>query len=90
MILGLLRVSGHSMQPAFLEKDLVIISSLFPVRIFDVVAFKYEGKTFIKRVTEIKESAYRLVGDNIHDSLDSRSFGDIPKHDIIGKVIFKM
>lgn len=90
MIFGILKVSGHSMQPALIEKDIVIVSSLFPIHMFNMVAFKHEGKTFIKRVTEIKDNTYRLVGDNINDSIDSRSFGDIEKHDIIGKVIYKI
>lgn len=89
MILRVLRVSGHSMQPAFMEGDIVIVSSLFPIRPFDVVAFKYRNKTLLKRVTDIRSGAFRVVGDNVADSLDSKSFGDVIKRDIIGKVVFK-
>lgn len=86
----LYKVSGHSMQPYFMENDIVIISSMFPIRIFDVVVFRIGDKVMIKRVIEIKNTAVRVAGDNISDSLDSRTFGDVQKRDIIGKVILRI
>lgn len=90
MILGIVKVAGHSMQPSLLEQDIVVISSLFPIRMFDVVVFKIGDKRMIKRVVEVKKDVVKVAGDNMSDSLDSRTLGDIQKRDIIGKVIFKI
>lgn len=36
---------------------------------------------------ELKDDQYFLLGDNRNHSMDSRSFGAVPKEDIFGKVI---
>jgi len=82
------------MEPQFSEKNIVIISStpfLFSApRIGEVVVHKFNNKLLLKRITKIKNGKYFLTGDNKSDSFDSRSFGEISKKDIIGKVILKI
>jgi nickel-type superoxide dismutase maturation protease len=56
----------------------------------DIVALKdpRDKKILIKRISEIKNNKYFVLGDNKTASTDSRTFGWISKKDIIGKVIF--
>jgi hypothetical protein len=42
---------------------------------------------FVKRVAGISESFVTVHGDNKDASTDSRQWGDIPREEIIGKVI---
>lgn len=93
MLLSILRVSGHSMEPVIKNGSAVFISSVpFILRnpkLDDIVAFKFEDKIFIKRISRLNGNKYLLLGDNKSDSLDSREIGWIKKKDILGKVIFK-
>lgn len=92
MILGFgrFKIAGHSMQPLYKSGDQVLVWKFSKINNGDVVAFKKSSKVFIKRVKENKKGKYYVEGDNKTDSLDSRSFGEIEKHDIIGKVIYKL
>lgn len=92
MILGFSRfkIAGHSMQPAYNGGDHVLVFRFAKIKNGDVVAFKHSSKVLIKRVISKKHEKYYLEGDNKNDSFDSRSFGGIEKHDIIGKVIYKL
>lgn len=46
-----------------------------------------DGRVIIKRIKNIKNKDYFVVGDNAGESTDSREFGWIKESDIIGKVI---
>lgn len=89
MLLKILKVHGHSMQPAIKNGQKVLISSVpyffTEPKINDIVAFRIDNKIFIKRIVSIKDEKYFLRGDNIVDSFDSRKFGRIKKKDIQGK-----
>lgn len=90
MIIGFFKVSGHSMEPYLQEGNRVIALGHLPFKQGDVVVFKKHSKLFVKRVGKITRDKVVVVGDNKKDSLDSRHFGEIKKHDIIGKVVFKL
>lgn len=82
------------MFPSYPENVSVLASSLpfifHPPRKGDVVVFKKGSKYFIKRIKEVSEDKYFLMGDNILDSLDSRNFGFIKRTEILGKVLVKI
>jgi len=94
MLLGKLRITGHSMEPNLKENDLVLISNIVYIykdpEINDIVAFKLNGKILVKRIIKIKDTRYFLQGDNKDDSFDSRSFGSVSKKEILGKLIYKL
>jgi len=77
------------MEPA-LPAGSFMLAKLHPknIKVHDVVAFKHDGLIFIKRASEIKSDQLWLVGDNPHDSLDSRSFGWIDRKNILSKIIW--
>lgn len=45
-------------------------------------------KYLLKRIKEVEENKFFVVGDNLEESIDSRNFGFIEKNDILGKVIY--
>lgn len=91
MILGLFKISGHSMLPKLEPTDIVITSS-FPYilnnpKVGDVIVFKKKEKVIIKRISKTTNDKVYVEGDNRDDSLD---VGWVHKKDIIGKVLFKL
>lgn len=92
MLLYILRVKGHSMEPAYNENDLVFAFSylLGSPKEKDVVIVKDKKKYLIKRVIKIKNNKYFLLGDNLKDSLDSRKMGWIDRQSILGYVLYKI
>lgn len=92
MFFGFLKVEGHSMLP-FLEPQSIVFVSSVPYffskpKVGDVVACEINEKIFLKRIRSILKEKYCLEGDNKNDSLDSRSFGNVSKNNIVGKIIF--
>lgn len=91
MLIGLCRISGHSMMPLFMSGDKVIVSRLpyffAKPKINDVIVFNVNGKKIIKRIKKIDEDRVLTIGDN---KGDSREFGWIENKKILGKVIKKL
>ncbi len=54
----------------------------------DVVIILHEGREKIKRIRGIECKKYDVRGDNPSKSTDSRQFGLIEYHDIVGKVMW--
>lgn len=90
MLLGLFRISGHSMEPTLHENDTVLTSNLpylfFSPKQGDIIVFEKDNKIIVKRIQKIENDRYFVTGDN---SRDSKDFGWIKKSDILGKVIYK-
>ena len=88
MLLGKLKIQGHSMEPTINEGNLVFVSSLpflfSKPRIGDVVVLRKENKTLIKRVTRIRNDKFFLAGDNVMDSMNVWA----NKKDIKGKIVY--
>ncbi len=78
------------MSPFLKPGNKVLISKFGKIKIGDVVVFKINNIHFIKRISEIKNNQYFVLGDNKKESIDSRKFGWIEKKDIIGKMIYKI
>lgn len=80
------------MKPAILEDQKILVSSIpyffSKPKKDDIVAFKLDSKTFVKRIQSTNGNNYFLQGDNKNDSLDSRKFGVVERKDILGKVIW--
>lgn len=77
------------MQPSYKNGDLVIVWKYGKVRPGNVIVFKKNALTMIKRVQKIENNRYYVRGDNYQESSDSEAFGTIQKSKIIGKVILK-
>lgn len=96
MILQWLRVEGSSLSPDFEDGDYVLVSQvplLFSgIHPGDVVVFRhpYHGKMI--KIVERLESASRsvfVIGLN-DGSVDSRTFGPIPRSLVMGKVVARI
>ncbi len=88
-------ISGDSMSPLFLDGDILNVDSSAyedkEVLAGDVIVFNHpfiKDFIMIKKVKEIIDSRYFVIGINESKSTDSRHFGTIKKESIIGKVVF--
>jgi nickel-type superoxide dismutase maturation protease len=88
------RVEGDSMLPALRDGDLVLINPHADLRIGDIVLAQHPFKRSVKIIKRIAEilpgERYILLGDNLPESSDSRSFGAIAAKDILGKAVAKI
>ena len=53
----------------------------------DIVIVQMDEKLIIKRIFSKDEVGIFLLGDNLQESVDSRSFGRVSEKQIMGKVI---
>jgi len=92
LLLRKFRVHGHSMEPIIGNDKLILVSKIPYLfsrpKVKDVIAFKNGKEVLVKRIIKISAGNYKVEGDNLKDSLDSRSFGSVSKTDILGKVIY--
>ncbi len=88
------RVEGNSMKPTLEDGDSVLIEPSKQFRVGDIVLANHPFRKSIKILKRIEiirpDGSYFLIGDNLAESTDSRSFGAIPAKDIIGKVICRL
>lgn len=87
------RVEGDSMLPELKNGDIVLVKKIENLQVGDIVVANHPfRKTFIiKRITEISTGGKLfLKGDNPQESTDSRTFGEIDKKDILGKVVSRL
>lgn len=91
----LMRVVGHSMEPALHPGDLVWVEPLQSQDIGPhtgeiVVARpgRLHGTPVIKRLAEVvcERNEFILRGDNPADSTDSRAFGPVGRQEIVGRI----
>jgi signal peptidase I len=91
MILGIFKVSGHSMMPTLKPQDKVIVSSIpfffSEPKKGDIILFRLNGKPIIKRVKKTSASKIFLEADNESDSL---KIEPIKKSEIAGKLIWAL
>lgn len=94
MLLSKFEISGHSMMPTYKPGDKVLISSvpyLFKKpQVGDIIVFKKEKITLIKRISKITANGIIVEGDNLEDTLSSVSMGIISRKDVLGKVILRL
>lgn len=85
------KIHGNSMKPSFNDGDHVIAWKYGKIRENDVIVFKKNALTTIKRVKKIEEypnkKKYIVKGDNWEESDDN--FGTIDQSEILGKIILQ-
>jgi len=91
MLLGIFKISGHSMLPNLKPNDRIIVSSLPFIfskpKVGDAVVIKNIDKLLIKRISKISDGSIFLKGDN---NLDSLKIGSVKPKDIKGKAILRL
>ena len=93
-----IRIEGDSMAPTLRPEDHVLIDpacySRGTARVGDVVLARHPLQTdvlLVKRVASIDATGrVFVIGDNLNESSDSRSFGSLRTDAVIGKVIGKV
>lgn len=80
------RVTGSSMTPK-LKAGAVVVAFRRSIRPGSVVVADLGGREVVKRVAAIEHDRVYLRGDNRYESTDSRHYGGLPKHAIIGTVM---
>ncbi|MCU0238926.1 MAG: nickel-type superoxide dismutase maturation protease [Pyrinomonadaceae bacterium] len=87
------RIEGNSMLPTLQNGDQVLVEKNENYQINDIVVAKHpfqKSVILIKRISEINEKGFYLIGDNASESTDSRTLGTFAKKDLLGKVICKL
>jgi nickel-type superoxide dismutase maturation protease len=83
-------VRGPSMEPTLAPGDRLLVLRVKRVRAGDVVAVRDPGdrrRLLVKRVGAVIPGAVVLRGDNPGASTDSRVFGPVPEHAVVGRVV---
>jgi len=81
------------MTPTLKNGQRVLVKIAANLQIGDIVVAKHPFRKtpIIKRITEFSTGGKLfLSGDNPEESTDSRTFGEIPAADILGKVICRL
>lgn len=77
------RVTGRSMLPSLAPGSIVFAFKSLP-KTGDIVVARQGSREVIKRVKNISQQRYYLVGDNSLESTDSRELGSVAKSAILG------
>lgn len=86
----LYRVTGSSMEPALSHGQLILCIRCKRLKKGDIALFRCKGRVLIKRVARVSSGGYFMTGDNAAASIDSRTFGRIPKSAVIGRMLFRL
>jgi nickel-type superoxide dismutase maturation protease len=95
-VLQLLRVTGESLSPFFVQGDYVLVTklpfALERLKAGDIVVFRHPAYgVMIKRLERLSEDGQELYVLGAHpESTDSRSFGPVPRRWVTGKVIWRI
>ena len=93
-MIQILKVTGESLSPFFLEGDFVVVSKipfvLRKIKTGDIVVFRHPVYgTMIKKVERISPDGEEIFVLGTHpESTDSRQFGPLRRRQLTGKVIW--
>ncbi len=83
------RVVGASMAPKLRPGELIVVSRLYRrLRPGHVVVFEHDGKEKVKRIERVADNKLFVIGDNLPASTDSRQFGWLELHQVVGRVFW--
>jgi nickel-type superoxide dismutase maturation protease len=85
-------VHGDSMRPALEPGDRLLVMRLLPLRAGDIAAVgdpRDATRTMVKRVTSVGAEGVTVLGDNPAASTDSRTFGPVPAHLVLGRAVYR-
>ncbi len=83
-------VKGPSMEPTLRAGDRLLVIKGRPVKAGSVVALKDPNnprRVIVKRVTAVRREEVIVRGDNADASVDSRTFGPVPRSALLGTVV---
>jgi nickel-type superoxide dismutase maturation protease len=93
-MIQILKVTGESLSPFFVEGDFVVVSKipfvLRKIKAGDIVVFRHPVYgTMIKKVERISPDGEEIFVFGTHpESTDSRQFGPLRRSQLTGKVIW--
>lgn len=93
-MLRVIKVTGESLSPDYREGDYVVVTTipffLNRIQVGDVIVFRQPSYgTLIKKVAQVERAGEQFFVVGAHpDSVDSRHFGSVPRHALIGRVIW--
>lgn len=93
-MIQILKVTGESLSPFFVEGDFVVVSKipfvLRKIKAGDIVVFRHPVYgTMIKKVERISPDGEEIFVLGTHpESTDSRQFGPLRRSQLTGKVIW--
>ncbi|MHB8244599.1 MAG: S26 family signal peptidase [Acidimicrobiales bacterium] len=85
-------VEGPSMMPVLAPGDGLVavrLPLLEPGDIVVIVDPDDEARILVKRVAGLGSKTIEVAGDNSAVSRDSRSFGEIPRSSVLGRVVYR-
>jgi len=85
-------VADTSMHPALFPGDRVLVSRWARVQAGDIAVVRdpdYSRRLLVKRVAERTSAGLVVRGDNPNVSRDSRVFGPVAHHLVLGKVVWR-
>lgn len=83
-------VNGPSMEPTLKAGDRLLVIRGRPVKAGSIVALvdpNNSRRVIVKRVTAVRREEVIVRGDNADASVDSRTFGPVPRSALLGTVV---
>ena len=80
------------MMPSLAPGDRLVVVKFGRLRPGDLVALRDPDKAdrlLVKRVATLSPSGVEVLGDNAAASRDSRRFGPVPAHLVIGRAVYR-
>jgi nickel-type superoxide dismutase maturation protease len=79
-------VRGHSMVPALAPGEWVLVRRTSSPRLGAVVLIRTPERLTLKRLVRLTGDGCWVEGDNAEASTDSRTYGAVPRADVVGEV----
>lgn len=77
------------MRPTIYSGEFLLFTKSHSYSVGDIVLARMNAREVVKRIVEVTDKGYYLVGDNASESSDSRHYGQVAKKDIIASMKIK-